>query len=258
MLRSAMPSKKPDHHRSVSKKTSSRKAKSSGKAKVSRTKKLSDKKKASHAKKPSTKSKVSRTKKLSAQSKTSHTKKLRSKTKGDGSSKKTKIKKQATTRNPSKKKKKLSKKVLKKKSAQKKSAIKKIVRASASSKLSSADKAYRLAQRKVAELKKKLERLNNKKKDAILIKDAEGRYYCQDENCDQPATTDMFCRYHYLASWSYFYARKNLLKDGYLSKTIQELVNVFGDAALLCIMQDCKTEETFLHTAKGMQIIEGK
>ena len=97
--------------------------------------------------------------------------------------------------------------------------------------------------------------MTKKNKEKILIKDAHGQLYCQNENCDQPVVTDNFCRYHYLAGWPHIHARKNLLKENYLSKTIQELLNTFGDSALLFLMQDCKNDKTFKQAVNQMMLI---
>ena len=109
-------------------------------------------------------------------------------------------------------------------------------------------------QRKITDLKKELERLNQAQKDLELIKDAEGKLYCQNENCDQPAVTDTFCRYHYLTGWPRIHARKTLLKQGELPRRIQELVDIFGQSALLFLMKDCKSQKTFEAAAIDMQI----
>ncbi len=110
-------------------------------------------------------------------------------------------------------------------------------------------------QKKITELKKELEKINQHQKDIDLIKDAEGKFYCQHESCDQPAVTDSYCRYHYLSGWPRIYARKTLLKEDYLPKAIQELVDIFGESALAFLMRDCKTDKAFAQAIKEMPII---
>lgn len=97
--------------------------------------------------------------------------------------------------------------------------------------------------RKIMELKKELDNLNKEK--AEVFTDVEGRRYCNEENCDQLAVTDIYCRYHYLALWKYLRKKKKLLKDSYLSNTIQELIQSFGEPALHCILKDLKSEKSF-------------
>ena len=110
-------------------------------------------------------------------------------------------------------------------------------------------------QKKIAELKKELENIDKKHKEKIMIKDAHGQLYCQNENCDQAAQTDNFCRYHYLASWPYIHAKKKLLKENYLSKNIQDICNTFGESSLLCLIQDCKNEKSFKQAMTQMMLI---
>lgn len=112
--------------------------------------------------------------------------------------------------------------------------------------------------RKIVELNKELDNLNKKSKEAVLIKDAEGRLYCCDENCDQPAVTDVYCRYHYLALWKYLQTRKKLLEDQYLMNTIQELMKSFGENILHFVLRDFKNEKTFEMAIREMNFFTGK
>ncbi len=106
--------------------------------------------------------------------------------------------------------------------------------------------------RKVLELQKELNSLNKKREEEIAIKDAEGRSYCQDENCDQPAVTDKYCRYHYLNGWKYRRNRSKLLENYYLTDTIQSLLQSFGEGALHFILRDCKNEKAFETAGREM------
>ena len=110
--------------------------------------------------------------------------------------------------------------------------------------------------RKIQELKKELKNLD--KKDEIPIKDAEGRLYCYDENCDQPAVTDIYCRYHYLALWQYLRIRKQLLESKYLVTTIQEILASCGEGALHFLLRDLKSEKTFELATKEMNFSLGR
>ena len=116
----------------------------------------------------------------------------------------------------------------------------------------------RMEKRKVHELKRELEQINKKHKEEILLKDAEGRHYCREENCDQSAVTDMYCRYHYLALWKYHRVRKQLLEDRYLPHTIQKLMKSFGEPALHVVLKDFKSEKTFETAAREMSFFTGK
>ena len=99
--------------------------------------------------------------------------------------------------------------------------------------------------RKILELTKELEYLKKRDQEEVLIKDAEGRRYCNNENCDQPAVTDIYCRYHYLSAWKYLQKRKQLRENQYLQNTIQEVVQSMGTEALDFMLKDFKTEKNF-------------
>ena len=106
--------------------------------------------------------------------------------------------------------------------------------------------------RKIYELKKELNNLEERIKEKVQIKDAEGRLYCQEEFCDQPAVSGDFCRYHYLALWKHFQVRKQLLQNDFLFKNINKLIKFFGDVALDFILFDCKNEKAFESATKEM------
>ena len=108
------------------------------------------------------------------------------------------------------------------------------------------------------ELRKELANLNRKTQEEVSIKDAEGRSYCQDENCDQPAVTDKYCRYHYLASWKYRQTRNKLLDGRYLEENIKKLMESFGEGALHFIIRDCKSEKTFELVGREMNFSSGE
>lgn len=119
-------------------------------------------------------------------------------------------------------------------------------------------KAQKAQARKILELKKELEYLSKRNNEEILIKDVEGRRYCHDENCDQPAVTDIYCRYHYLVSWKYLQMKKKLLENKYLVHTIEELISLFGEGALHFVLRDLKNEKSFEVATKEMSFSTGK
>ena len=106
--------------------------------------------------------------------------------------------------------------------------------------------------KKILDLEKELAYLNEKKGSAQLIKDAKGRHYCHDEHCDQPAVTDIYCRYHYLALWPQIQNKKKLLNEDYLLKTVHQLIRSFGEKALNFILSDLKSEKSFESALREM------
>ena len=110
----------------------------------------------------------------------------------------------------------------------------------------------RMKKRKILELQRELEYLSKRDQSEVLLKDAEGRSYCQDEHCDQPAVTDMYCRYHYLALWKYLQTKKQLSENRYLFHTIQDIMKALGEEALQFVLRDLKNEKTFESVTKEM------
>ena len=106
----------------------------------------------------------------------------------------------------------------------------------------------------MTELKRELNRLLQKQEDDPPIKDAQGRFYCQHETCDQPAVTGRHCRHHYLVLWKYLQTKKSLLKEGYLPKSLKSVVNVFGFGGLDFVLRDFKSEKGFEMAAREMSI----
>ncbi len=155
------------------------------------------------------------------------------------------------------------KKVKLSKAAGKKTNLKKQVKPSEKTKktvkeVKKSTRSHNAGKRKILELKKELDNLSKKNKEAVLIKDAEGRLYCRDEKCDQPAVTDVYCRYHYLALWKYLKTRKKLLNDQFLMNTIQSLIKSFGPGVISFMLYDFKSEKAFELVAKEMNFSTGK
>ena len=108
--------------------------------------------------------------------------------------------------------------------------------------------------KRLLKLKQELEYLNKKSEEEDLIKDVEGKSYCRDESCDQPAVTGIYCRYHYLALWKHLQTRKQLLKDNYLLTGIQKIVKSIGPLAWTFLLHDFKNEKNFDLAMKEMNL----
>ena len=110
----------------------------------------------------------------------------------------------------------------------------------------------RTKKRKILELKKELEYLNKRDQKEVLPQNVEGISYCKYENCDQPAVTDGYCRYHYLVLWKYLQTKKQFSEDQYLFHTMQNIIKSLGEESLQFILRDLKNEKTFEAVAKEM------
>jgi hypothetical protein len=98
--------------------------------------------------------------------------------------------------------------------------------------------------------------VSKEKSDDIILTDAEGRRYCRVKDCDQVATVDGYCRYHYLLLWKKIQVRKKILTDGKLERYIEELTSRYPDKFLEVIRRDLRTEKDFVSAIQEMEIDE--
>ncbi len=97
------------------------------------------------------------------------------------------------------------------------------------------------------------------KKDAdeeIILTDAEGRRLCRVRDCDQAATVEGYCRYHYLLLWKKIQVRRKILQDGKLERYVEELTSRYPDKFLEMIRKDLRSEKDFLAAIAELEIDE--
>lgn len=92
----------------------------------------------------------------------------------------------------------------------------------------------------------------------IILTDAEGRRYCRVKDCDQVATVDLYCRFHYLLLWKRIQVRRKILQDGKLSRYVDELTSRYPDKFLEMIRKDLRSEKDFLGAIGELEIDEGE
>ena len=90
--------------------------------------------------------------------------------------------------------------------------------------------------------------------DEVVLTDAEGRKYCKIKECDQLATVDKYCRFHYLLNWKKIQLRKKILSDGKLEKYIEDLTSRYPDKYIEMIRRDLKTEKDFMSAIQELEI----
>lgn len=91
----------------------------------------------------------------------------------------------------------------------------------------------------------------------VLLTDSEGRPYCKVSDCDDVATTDGYCRYHYLLNWKKIQLRKKILQDDKLDRYIEELTARYPDRFLEIVKRDLASEKDFLTAIQELDIDEG-
>jgi hypothetical protein len=89
-----------------------------------------------------------------------------------------------------------------------------------------------------------------------VLTDAEGRPYCKVKDCDQIATVDGYCRYHYLLLWKKIQVRRKILVDGKLERYVEELTARYPDKFLEVIRKDLLNEKNFQAAIAELEIDE--
>jgi hypothetical protein len=92
--------------------------------------------------------------------------------------------------------------------------------------------------------------------DEIILTDAEGRRLCQVRDCDQAATVEHYCRFHYLQNWKRIQVRRKILADGKLERYVDELTSRYPDKFLEMIRKDLRTEKDFVAAIAELEIDE--
>lgn len=92
--------------------------------------------------------------------------------------------------------------------------------------------------------------------DEVVLTDAEGRRLCRVKDCDQAASVEGYCRYHYLLLWKKIQVRRKILVDGKLERYVEELTSRYPDKFLEMIKKDLRTEKDFLAAIAELEIDE--
>lgn len=94
------------------------------------------------------------------------------------------------------------------------------------------------------------------KDEEIYLTDSEGRRLCRVRDCDQVASVEGYCRFHYLLLWKKIQIRKAILIDGKLEKYVEDLTSRYPDKFLEMIRKDLKSEKEFLMAIQELEIDE--
>lgn len=90
----------------------------------------------------------------------------------------------------------------------------------------------------------------------VVLTDAEGRRLCRVRDCDQAATVEAYCRFHYLQNWKRIQVRRRILADGKLERYVDELTSRYPDKFLEMIRKDLRTEKDFTGAIAELEIDE--
>lgn len=119
------------------------------------------------------------------------------------------------------------------------------------------EKLSNLTIEELAALDPDLEILVDDDEDDIVLMDAEGRPYCKVKDCDELASVDGYCRFHYIFHWRRIQARKKILAGGKLDRYIEELTARYPDKYLEMLRKDLLTEKDFMAVVDELEIEDG-
>ena len=90
----------------------------------------------------------------------------------------------------------------------------------------------------------------------VILTNADGKRYCKIGECDELATSDSYCRYHYLLNWKKIQLRKRILAGDKLNRYIEELTARYPDKYLEMIRKDLASDKDFLAALQELEIDE--
>lgn len=88
----------------------------------------------------------------------------------------------------------------------------------------------------------------------VVLTNADGMRYCKVADCDELATSDSYCRFHYLLNWKKIQLRKRILAGDKLDRYIEELTARYPDKYLEMIRKDLANEKDFLTAIQELEI----
>ena len=91
----------------------------------------------------------------------------------------------------------------------------------------------------------------------VSIKNPEGFTYCFEEDCDQIATTNGYCRYHYIAYWRQFKVKNKILSESKIQTWINQIMKNHSPKVLDYMIRDLSNEKDFSTALSDMKI-DGK
>lgn len=88
----------------------------------------------------------------------------------------------------------------------------------------------------------------------VVLTNAEGKQFCHHKECDQVATTDIYCRHHYILLWGLIQRKKKILEGGQLEKFIHDITSRYPDKFLDMIRKNLSTERDFTTVLQELEI----
>lgn len=80
---------------------------------------------------------------------------------------------------------------------------------------------------------------------------------CREVACELIATTNGYCRLHYIKNWKKVKRKELILKERKLNRYIEELVSKYPDKYIEAIRQDLADEKSFAKVISDLELEEG-
>ena len=77
---------------------------------------------------------------------------------------------------------------------------------------------------------------------------------CREKNCDNPASTNGYCRLHYIANWKQIKKNEAILTEGKLQVFIEDIVKKYSAKEIEGIIDDLSDEKSFYKALNEMDI----
>ena len=87
--------------------------------------------------------------------------------------------------------------------------------------------------------------LEKEKEEKMILKDMQGRTYCQIENCDCSAVVEGYCRIHFFGLYNTIKKKKEILEQDILTKKFSHLVHKHSEEIFEPLFKDLSSDKSF-------------
>lgn len=91
----------------------------------------------------------------------------------------------------------------------------------------------------------------------IFLEHSQLRENCHEPGCDHLATTQDYCRAHYIKNWTRIKEKEEILRRGQFQKFARQLLERCPDSILHRIRHDLSSEEAFERACQDLALREG-
>ena len=77
---------------------------------------------------------------------------------------------------------------------------------------------------------------------------------CIEKNCDNPATTLGYCRYHYIKNWKDIKNKRQILEEGKILSYVEDLFNKYPLRYIESVLTDLQDDKSFYSALKELNI----